>query len=39
MRTKRLIGLMVLVSMILTSSLALAAWEGYKGSGGWGMGS
>lgn len=39
MRTKRLIGLMVLVSMILTSSLALAAWKGYKGSGGWGMGS
>ncbi len=39
MRTKLLIGLVVVVSMLLTSSLALAAWKGYRGSGGWGMGS
>jgi hypothetical protein len=37
-RTKRLIGLMVAVSMLLTASLALATWKGYRGSGGWGMG-
>jgi CBS domain containing-hemolysin-like protein len=39
MRTKRLIGLMVAVSMLLTASLAFAAWKGFRGSGGWGMGS
>jgi len=38
MRTKSLIGLVVAVSMLLTASLAFAAWKGYRGSGGWGMG-
>jgi uncharacterized protein YgiM (DUF1202 family) len=36
MRTKRLIGLVVAVSMFLTASLALA--QPRRGSGGWGMG-
>jgi len=39
MRTNRTIGLAVAVALILTSSLALAGWKGYRGSGGWGMGS
>jgi hypothetical protein len=30
---------MVALTLILTSSLALAGWHGYRGSGGWGMGS
>jgi len=39
MRTQRIIGLSVAVALILTSSFAMAAWKGYRGSGGWGMGS
>lgn len=39
MRTKRTIGLAVALVLILTSSLAVAGWKGYRGSGGWGMGS
>jgi hypothetical protein len=38
-RTKRFIGLLVAVSMLLTASLAFAAWKDWRGSGGWGMGS
>lgn len=38
MRTKRFISLLVAVSMFLTASLAFAAWKGFRGSGGWGMG-
>jgi len=38
MRTRSIVGLVVIVSMFFTSSLALAAWKGYRGSGGWGMG-
>ncbi len=38
MRTRSIVGLAVVVSMFFTSSLALAAWKGYRGSGGWGMG-
>jgi hypothetical protein len=38
MRTRSIVGLVVVVSMFFTSSLALAAWKGYRGSGGWGMG-
>ncbi len=38
MRAKRIIGLAVTVIFILTASAALAAWKGYRGSGGWGMG-
>jgi hypothetical protein len=40
MRTKRLISLMVAVSMLFTVSIAFAQpWKGWRGSGGWGMGS
>ena len=39
MRTKRFIGLLVAVSMLLTASLAFAVWKDWRGSGGWGMGS
>jgi hypothetical protein len=40
MRIKSLIGLVVAVSMFLTISIALAQpWKGWRGSGGWGMGS
>ena len=40
MRTKRFIGLVVAVSMLLVASAALAQpWKGWRGSGGWGMGS
>jgi hypothetical protein len=39
MNSKRIIGLVVAVSMVFTSSLAFAAWRGWRGSGGWGMGS
>jgi len=38
MRTKKLIGLIVILSMVLSSSLAFAAWKGFRGSGGWGIG-
>ncbi|MFN3396231.1 MAG: DNA-binding protein [Thermodesulfovibrionales bacterium] len=38
MGTKRLIGLVVAFSLIMTSSMAFAAWKGWRGSGGWGMG-
>ncbi|GER93804.1 DNA-binding protein [hot springs metagenome] len=39
MRAKRIIGLVVALSLILTTSMAFAAWKGWRGSGGWGMGS
>jgi hypothetical protein len=40
MRTKRFIGLVVAVSMLLVASAAFAQpWKGWRGSGGWGMGS
>jgi len=38
MRTKRIVGLFVTVSMLLTASVAFAAWKDWRGSGGWGMG-
>lgn len=39
MRTKRIIGLLVAVFMVLVASVALAQpWKGWRGSGGWGMG-
>jgi len=39
MRTKRLIGLAVVVSVLFIVSVAFAQpWKGYRGSGGWGMG-
>jgi len=39
MSRKRLIGLVVAVSMLLVASAALAQpWRGWRGSGGWGMG-
>lgn len=38
MRTKRIIGVVVALSLILTTSIAFAAWKGWRGSGGWGMG-
>ena len=39
MRTKRIIGLLVTVFMILVTSIAFAQpWKGWRGSGGWGMG-
>lgn len=38
MRTKKIIGLAITVIFLLTASAALAAWHGYRGSGGWGMG-
>jgi hypothetical protein len=38
-RTKRIIGVVVALSLILTSSMAFAGWRGWRGSGGWGMGS
>ncbi|HAK88429.1 MAG: DNA-binding protein [Nitrospirae bacterium GWC2_46_6] len=38
MRTKRIVGLAVTVIFLLTASAAIAAWHGYRGSGGWGMG-
>jgi hypothetical protein len=34
MRTRSIVGLVLVVSMFFTSSLALAAWKGYRGSGG-----
>ncbi|MGQ9569515.1 MAG: DNA-binding protein, partial [Thermodesulfovibrionales bacterium] len=39
MRTKRFIGLLVALSILLTASFSFAAWKGWRGSGGWGMGS
>jgi len=40
MKTKRIIGLAVLVSILLVASVALAQpWKSWKGSSGWGMGS
>ena len=39
MKAKRIVGMAVVLSLILTSSMALAAWRGWRGSGGWGMGS
>ena len=39
MKTKKIIGVVVALSLILTSSIAFAAWGGWRGSGGWGMGS
>jgi hypothetical protein len=40
MKTKRFIGLLVAVSMLLTASITLAqSWKGWRGSGRWGMGS
>jgi len=39
MITKRITGLLVTVSMLLTTSIVLAQpWKGWRGSGGWGMG-
>jgi hypothetical protein len=39
MSRKRLIGLVVAISMLLVASAALAQpWRGWRGSGGWGMG-
>jgi hypothetical protein len=37
MRTKRTLSLVIALSLILTSSMAFAAWRGWRGSGGWGM--
>jgi len=39
MKTKRIISVVVVLSVILASSMAFAAWRGWRGSGGWGMGS
>lgn len=39
MRTKRIIGLLVVAFVVLVASVALAQpWKGWRGSGGWGMG-
>ena len=39
MRTKRIIGLLVAVFMVLVAPIAFAQpWKGWRGSGGWGMG-
>lgn len=37
MITKRIIGVLVALSLLLTSSMSFAAWRGWRGSGGWGM--
>jgi hypothetical protein len=40
MRRKSIISMLVAVSLLLLASIALAApWKGWRGSGGWGMGS
>lgn len=40
MSRRRIIGLVVAVSLFLVTSAALAQpWKGWRGSGGWGMGS
>lgn len=39
MRVKSIMGLLVAISIFLTASIALAQpWKGWRGSGGWGMG-
>jgi hypothetical protein len=37
MKAKRFTGFVVIAVLILTASVALAGWKGYRGSGGWGM--
>lgn len=40
MRRKSIISVVIVVSLVLTVSTALAGpWKGWRGSGGWGMGS
>lgn len=39
MKKRAFIGLTAALVLVLTSSLAFAGWRGYRGSGGWGMGS
>ncbi|NJD55865.1 MAG: DNA-binding protein [Nitrospirae bacterium] len=39
MKARKIIGVVAVLSLILTSSLAFAGWGGWRGSGGWGMGS
>jgi hypothetical protein len=40
MRTKSIIGIVVAVTMLFTATAAVAQkWKGWRGSGGWGMGS
>ncbi len=39
MRTKRLTALAVTLIFLLTASVSFAAWRGWRGSGGWGIGS
>lgn len=40
MRRKGIISLVVAVAVLLTASIAFAGpWNGWRGSGGWGMGS
>ncbi len=40
MRTpKKALTVVVVLLLILSSSVAFAAWQGWRGSGGWGMGS
>jgi hypothetical protein len=40
MRTARIISVAVVLSVLFVSSVALAGpWKGWRGSGGWGMGS
>ena len=40
MRRKSIISLLIAVTVVLTVSLAFAGpWKGWRGSGGWGMGS
>lgn len=39
MRTKRITALAVTVIFLLMASASFAAWKGWRGSGGWGMGS
>lgn len=38
MKTKKVVSMAAALAVILTSSMALAMWKGYRGSGGWGMG-
>lgn len=41
MRTRKVIGILVAVSLVLTASVVFArpmkGWKGWRGSGGWGM--
>jgi hypothetical protein len=39
MKANRFTGFVVIAVLVLTSSVVLAGWKGYRGSGGWGMGS